>query len=110
MQAGKLDRRVTIWRLGPAIDDGYTTTPGWEVLGVRWCAVIPQTGREVIEAAGKDGQRTVRFLFRHDSVTSTITEADQLEHDGTRYDITGPAIEIGRREGWEVLGASVGAV
>lgn len=110
MNAGKMDRRVAIYRLGAAVDDGYTTTQGLALLATRWCAVIPQTGREVIEAAGKDGQRTVRFLFRHDSVTSTITEADELQHAGTRYAITGPAIEIGRREGWEVLGASVGAV
>lgn len=111
MQAGKLDRRVGIYRAGPDSDDGYTSLPGEMVLlATRWCHVMPQSGREVIEASGKDGERLTRFRFRYDSVTSTLLETDELDHDGTRYAITGPLAEIGRREGVEVIAASKGAV
>lgn len=110
MTAGKLDRRVTIYRLGPVVDDGFSETREWESLGARWCQVIPMSGKEVIEADGKDGQRMTRFLFRWDSVTSGLTELDQLEHDGERYAITGPLIEIERRHWLEVVGVTVGAV
>ena len=109
MQAGKRDRRVTIWRIGTGADDGYTTTDSLAALATYWCHVAPLRGSEAIEAGGKDGQRTCRFTFLHDSVTSTITELDQLEHGGDRYAITGPALEIGRREGVEVVGVTVGA-
>lgn len=111
MQAGKLDRRVGIYRAGLPEDDGYTTLPGEPALvATRWCQVIPQTGREVIEADGKDGQRMSRFRFRWDELTSTLSETDELDHDGERYAITGPLIELGRREGVEVIAASLGAV
>ena len=111
MNAGKLDQRVAIYRAGPDTDDGYTDLPGTMALfATRWCHVVPQSGKEVIEAEGKDGQRLSRFRFRWDSVTATLSETDQLDHDGTRYAITGPMIEIGRREGVEVVAASVGDV
>lgn len=110
MIAGKLDRRVTLWRRGPVQDDGYGSTQIMEPIATRWAAVIPQTGREVIEAGGKDGERVSRFHFRYDSVTATISETDELAHDGARYAVTGPTIEIGRREGIEVLAASIGDV
>lgn len=110
MIAGHLDRRVTIYRLGVGTDDGYTTTQAFNELATRWCNVMPMSGREAIEAAGKDGQRVVRFRFRRDTVTATLTEQDELEHDGVRYAITAPALEIGRREGVEVVATTVGAV
>lgn len=110
MQAGKLDRRVAIYRPGDPVDDGYTETRPMALLDTRWCQVIPMSGREVIEAAGKDGERMTRFRFRWDEVTSTLSETDELEDGGVRYAITGPMIEIGRREGVEVVAASVGAV
>lgn len=111
MDAGKLDRRVGIYRAGPATDDGYTTLPGeMAIAGTRWARVVPMSGREVIEAAGKDGLRVTRFHFRWDALTSTLTEADELEHDGERYAITGPLIELGRRDGVEVMASTIGAL
>lgn len=111
MDAGRLDRRVGIYRAGPDTDDGYTSAPGEPaLLATRWCQVLPQSGREVVEAAGKDGERLTRFRFRYDEVTSAILETDELDHDGTRYAITGPLIELGRREGVEIIAASKGAV
>lgn len=110
MDAGKLDRRVSIYRLGEVSDDGFAETRAFELVDTRYCQVLPQSGREVIEADGKDGQRMTRFVFRWDSITSGLTELDQLEHDGERYAITGPLIEVGRRAYVEVVASTVGAV
>ena len=110
MNAGALDRRVTLLRLGAAVDDGYTSVQEFEALAVRWCRVIYQTGKEAVEAAGKDGMASVRFRVRHDSVTSTLTEQDALEYEGARYAIVAPPIELGRREGLELIAQGMGSV
>lgn len=100
--AGKLDRRVTIFAPGAVVDDGFTDRPGdAEEAGSRLAWVKPVRGSERFEAEGREGKRVMRFWFRSDSLTRTITEEHALELDGRRYQITG--IEtIGRREGVEV--------
>jgi len=110
VKAGALDRRVKILREGPASDDGYTTTHEWIEVGTRWAAFLPQAGREAIEAAGKDGVEAVRFHLRHDSLTASITELDVIEFETRRYAIVAPPIEIGRREGLELIARGEGAV
>lgn len=110
MKAGALDRRVSIMRLGPATDDGYTTSQPWVEIGTRWASFSPQVGKEAIEAAGKDGVEAVRFQVRHDSLTRTLTELDALEFEARRYAIIAPPVEIGRREGLEIVARSEGAV
>jgi SPP1 family predicted phage head-tail adaptor len=110
MKAGALDRRVTILRLGAASDDGYTTTQEWIEVGQRWAAFKPQSGREAIEAAGKDGMEAATFHLRHDSLTRSITELDVLEYETRRYAIIAPPVELGRREGLEIIARGEGAV
>lgn len=110
MMAGKLDRRVSIMRLGAESDDGYTTSQPWIEIGTRWASFSPQVGKEAIEAAGKDGVEAVRFRMRHDSLTRTITEKDALEFEARRYAIVAPPIELGRHEGIELIARGVGAV
>jgi head-tail adaptor len=110
MKAGALDRRVSIMRLGPESDDGYTTSRPWVEIGSRWAAFLPQAGREAIEAAGKDGVEAVRFHLRHDSLTASLTELDVIEFETRRYAIVAPPIEIGRREGLEIIARGEGAV
>jgi head-tail adaptor len=110
MDAGALDRRVTLLRLGAAVDDGYTPTQEFETLAERWCKIIYQTGKEAVEAAGKDGMAAVRFRLRFDSLTRTLTEEDALEYEGARFAIVAPPLEIGRREGLELIAQGMGAV
>jgi SPP1 family predicted phage head-tail adaptor len=110
MKAGTLDRRVSILRPAPASDDGYTTVEGWVEVGQRWAAFKPQVGREAIEASGKDGMEAARFHLRHDSLTRTITELDVLEFENRRYAIIAPPIELGRREGVELVVRGEGVV
>jgi head-tail adaptor len=110
MQAGGFDRRVTLLRLGAAVDDGYTSSQEFEPLADRWCKVIYQTGKEAVEAAGKDGMAAIRFRLRFDSVTRTLSEEDALEYEGARFAIVAPPLEIGRREGLELVAQGIGAV
>ena len=111
MMAGKLDRRVGIYRAGPAGDDGFTETPGtMALLTTRAAHVAHMSGKEAIEATGKDGTLSSRFVMRWDSVTASLTELDELQHDGTRYAIVSPPVEIGRRDCVEIIAQTIGAV
>jgi head-tail adaptor len=110
MKAGTLDRRVSILRLADPVDDGFTVAQEFEPLGERRCRVVYQTGKEAVEAAGKDGMAAIRFHVRYDSLTRTITEEDVLDYEGARFAIVAPPIELGRREGLELIAQSQGAV
>lgn len=109
VRAGRLDRRVKILRRLPDVDDGYGLQPGrLALLFARLASVKPKFGGEAIEAAGREGRTVMSFWMRHDSETRGILTSDVLELDGTRYEITAPPIEIGRREGIELLAVAGG--
>ncbi len=110
MKAGTLDRRLLLLRLGDPVDDGLDVAQEFEPLAERFCKVVYQAGKEAIEAAGKDGMAAIRFHVRYDSVTRTLTEEDALEYEGAQYAIVAPPIELGRREGLELIARSIGAV
>lgn len=109
IRAGKLDRRVTILRRGPIVDDGYQSRPGsLQPIATRSASVKPKMGREPIEAAGREGLTVMSFWMRFDSLTRTIGPSDALELDDLRYEILAPPIQVGRREGIEVLAVAGG--
>jgi head-tail adaptor len=109
IRSGKLDRRVTVLRRLPEVDDGMTLREGdWAVLFFRQAWVKPRMGREASEAGGRDGVTVMSFWMRWDPETRDIASSDALELDGQRYTILAPPIEVGRREGIEVLAQAGG--
>lgn len=109
MKAGSLDRRVKILRRLPARDDGFATVPGeFALLAERWASVKPRPGSETTEAGGRTGHAVLSFWLRFDRVTRSIGERDALELDGRRFELIAPPLEIGRREGIELLGVAGG--
>lgn len=104
INAGKLDRRVTVLRQGAAVDDGFTRVPGaWASIGSRWASVKPRMGREPVQVGSRAGEAVQSVWMRFDELTRTITAADAIEIEGQRFEIVAPPIEVGRREGIEVL-------
>lgn len=109
LRSGSLDRRVKILRRAPASDDGYGAQPGeWLAAFRRWASVKPRgsqarEGGEPIVAEGKAGRRVLSVWLRWDSETREITEQHALELDDVRYEIVAPPLELGRREGIELL-------
>ena len=103
MKAGDLDRRISILRNGPAIDDGYTVKPGeFGVLCTRSASWKAANGREVFETMGKEGKAGGTFWVRSDSVTRQINQLDVVAYQGRIWEILGVQ-EIGRREGVELI-------
>lgn len=104
ISAGRLDRRVKILRRLASSDDGYGTQPGdWALLAERWASVRPRMGKENPEAGGMTARAVTSFWLRFDEVTREITELDAVELDGVRYEIVVPPLQVGRREGIELL-------
>lgn len=104
LSTGKLDRRVTILRKGAGADNGYTVKAGgFAELATRWASVVPVTGKERIEAGGVSASAELTIWMRWDSVTAMITEKDGVRYQGKDYELVGTPIEIGTREGVELV-------
>lgn len=101
VHAGKLDRRVTILRAGEGTRNAVNElTPGADTETVRWASAKPAPGFERFQSAETAAEAVTRFVFRWEADLVKVT--DRLRHDGRDYQISA-VVEIGRREGIEVL-------
>lgn len=99
MQAGKLDRRITIQEPVISQDDyGEPVVTGWADVATVWAQVVPVSGREYFDATAVRAEKTTRFRIRW---RSGLTEAMRIVYDGRNYDIRS-IVELGRREGLEI--------
>lgn len=92
MQAGKLDRRVTLLRPVAPVDDGYTVeSSGFEIAGERWARYVPAIASELYQHGAKDGQFPAVFDIRSCSLTRTIDATWRIRFDGRDYRVIGLA-------------------
>lgn len=90
MDAGKLDRIITLLKRAADIDDGYTTRPGsWESEGTRKARYLPAMAKEIYEHSGRGEQLPAVFEFRSDTLTRQIDATWKLEFEGRTYEVTG---------------------
>jgi head-tail adaptor len=109
IRTGRLDRRVLLLRRGPSVDDGQTRVPGpWLALGWRSASVRARIGREPVVAGSRAGEATQSVWLRFDELTRTLSETDAVEIEGQHFEIVAPPIEVGRREGMELLVVAAG--
>lgn len=96
MDAGRLDRRITIERLGPSIDNGFTDEGQYLPLITRNAELRPISASERL-AAGEDAAFIVRkFRIRRPrSISPQPNAADRLTYRGDRHNILG-VTEVGR--------------
>lgn len=103
MNAGDLDRRVTILVRTDSVDPAYgTRTPTWATLATVWAQVLEVAPSRADRLA--DGvsimQRpaTVRIRWRAD-----VTQTNRISIDGVPMRIVGGPAMIGRRVGLEIM-------
>lgn len=107
INAGELETRISFVRRA-VVDDGLSKVPGPpEELGRRWSKQQPVSDAEQVRAAAQGRNLTARFGVRFDSVTSSVTTADQIVCDGAAYEITGIKEWRGRRVGIEFTAVAV---
>lgn len=99
MQAGRLDRRVSIYRpVTTRAADGQDLVT-WELVAEVWASVKADSGRENFEAERRTAEQTAVFTFRH---RGGIVPRMELEYAGRRWDIRDVAEGRGRRRELEI--------
>lgn len=102
LRAGRLDRRVQLLRRSLS-HDGLQKVESWTVLGTRWASRKPIAGGERSEGDARRSFGRYSIWLRSDSLTRSLTSADAVAIDGERFELIQPPLEVGRREGVELL-------
>jgi len=99
MQAGRLDRRITIQ--APTVTKSASGAPveGWADVATVWAAVNPKSGREYWSAQQRVAELDSVFRIRY---RTGVTRQMRIAYGGEYYDIADVA-EVGRREGLDIL-------
>lgn len=104
IESERLNRRIAILRNGTASDDGFGTTAGaLQRLCWRYASVKPVMRRESTEAVQERAAAELSAWLRFDDVTRTIKATDRVAVDGKLFELTGTPVEVGFREGIELL-------
>ena len=101
MEAGKLDRRLTLRRNTPTTDEFGGESPNWSDLVTVWASKQDVSDGERVRAQQVGASITTRFQIRPLDGGARPSVKDQVVCEGVTYEITAVK-EIGRREGWEL--------
>jgi SPP1 family predicted phage head-tail adaptor len=101
MDAGSLDRRVTLYQFGTVNNVYGDLEPGYTPIATVAASVRPGPGNERLASAENAANAPTVFRVRWSSETASLNPKDQVEYDGRRFNILS-VVEIGRREGLEL--------
>ena len=87
MDAGELDRRITLQRASET-EDGYGTVTGdWADIATVWAKLMPMSGAERLAASENAAFANVRFKIRKSSDVSDLNAKDRLVFDSVTHNI-----------------------
>lgn len=109
MEAGKLDRRLTLRRAVPELDDlGEPVTDefgtpivNWTDIGTVWASKEDVRDVERVRAQQVGASLTTRFQIRPLADGARPSVKDHVICEGIEYEV-GAVKEIARRAGWEL--------
>lgn len=95
MQAGRLNRRVTLQAPGTTQDELGQPIPGWTDVATLWADIRMKSGLEAIKAGASVSvvQASIRVRYR-----AGITAGMRVVHNLTNYNITAVMPDVGGRE------------
>lgn len=105
IDAGDLDRRVTLERHGITRDELNNPVEAWAALSTVWASKHDVSDTERLRGAEVGSTLTTRFVIRWSSVVRDINTKDRLTCEGLQYGIVGVK-ELGRREFIEITAAA----
>ncbi|MCW1919967.1 phage head closure protein [Rhodobacter sp. KR11] len=103
MEAGKLDRFITVQRKSVTVSATGAITETWANLMAVRAAMLEMTADEIVGDFGEAEAKTVVFLVRWHP--SPITTGDRILCEGATYDLK-EIVEVGRRKGWKLRGVA----
>jgi SPP1 family predicted phage head-tail adaptor len=87
MDAGQLDRRITLQR-ATETDNGYATVQSaWVDLASVWAKLMPMSGAERLAALENAAFANARFLIRKSTDVADLNAKDRLVYGSVNYDI-----------------------
>ena len=99
LQAGKLDRQITIERATQGTQNAIgTPAQTWTTVYTPRAQVISISGAEIVKSGAERAVRLARFVVRW----LNLDMKDRVVYDGLTWNII-HLREIGRREGVEIL-------
>lgn len=108
MDAGSLDRRVTLLRAGTVTDDYGDEVDGFTELATVWASVRPSPGTERLASAENAATAPTVITIRYGRGVADLSPRDRIEYpvgSGRMFDIKS-VVELGRRDGLQI--AAVG--
>lgn len=100
MNAGALDRRITIQR-GTITNTSLGVTTAWADIGTFWASRKDVSDAERAAAGSVQGTVVSRFVVRWSADTAGIKPADRLVEGGLTFEVRGIK-EVGRRRYIEI--------
>jgi head-tail adaptor len=104
MDAGSLDRRVTLHRAGAVENEHGDMVQGWSELATVWASVRPSPGSERLASAEAAANAPTVVTIRWSSIVADLSPADRLEYpvgSGRFFNIVS-VVELGRRDGLQL--------
>lgn len=108
MDAGSLDRRITLLRAGIVTNEYGDEVDGFADLATVWASVKPAPGTERLASAENAATAPTVITIRYSSMVADLTPRDRIEYpvgSGRTFDIKS-VVELGRRDGLQI--AAVG--
>ena len=105
MDAGKLDRRVSLYRKVTARDEYGGETTDWELIAAVWARKLSSKGREFYSGGRTLSGNEVGIQIRHSPTVSGLTQLDVFDLEGKRYNIKA-VDEVGRKDYLTIMGES----
>lgn len=87
--SGSFRHKITFQQYVESENELGDTIKGWEDFKSVWAMIKTTQGKEFIQAAAVQGERTVRFVIRY---TTGITNDMKIFYDGREFDIISPPI------------------
>ena len=105
MQAGKLDRRITLQRASTTKNGFNEDVEAWGDIATVWASATPVSDAERVRAQQVGAVISMRFQIRFSTAVADLSPTDRLSYNGKTYNITAVK-ELGRREGLEITAAT----
>ena len=95
MQAGRLNRRVTLQQPAAGFDELGQPIPGWTDVATVWADIRMKSGLESIKAGASVSvvQASIRIRYR-----AGVNAGMRVVHNLTAYNITAVQPDVGGRE------------
>lgn len=104
MQAGRLNRRVTLQQPSTATDELGQPIHGWTDVATLWADIRMKSGLESIKAGAPVStvQASIRIRYRSD-----VTAGMRVVHNLQAYNITAVMPDVGGREYVDLIAEAV---